>query len=156
MRIDLGGRAGGQTIIDTADCAKVADFSWSVNGVGYVAAQIRGSRPKKWVYLHRLILDAPVGTMVDHINNDRLDNRRANLRLVTNSQNMQNRRGADRDNSCGVRGVTWHKLTQRYRAQLNIQGKGIHLGLFDRLEDAAKAAADGRQRYMTHASECRK
>ena len=152
-RLDLGGRKAGQTTIDSADYSRVADFSWSVSGEGYVAAYIRGSRPKKWVYLHRLIMDAPTGTQVDHINNDRLDNRRANLRLVTNAQNMQNRKGADRDNPCGVRGVNWHKETQRYRAQLHINGKGIHLGLFERLEDAAKAAADGRRRYMTHAPE---
>lgn len=55
--------------------------------------------------LHQMVVQANPGMVIDHINHDTLDNRRSNLRVVTQQENMQNRHGADRDSSTGIRGV---------------------------------------------------
>ena len=151
MLIDLGN--GRQAVIDAADYPRVANFSWHQASTGYARSQVRGSRRKQCVYMHRLIMDAPVGMEVDHIDGDPLNNHRVNLRLVTHSENQQNRRGPTRNNRSGFRGVVWHAYAGRYVARVTVQGKQICLGYFDRPADAARAAAEGRQLYMTHARE---
>ena len=149
MLIDLG--KGRQTVIDAADYPRVANFSWHQASTGYARSQVRGSRRKQCVYLHRLIMDAPVGMEVDHIDGDPLNNHRVNLRLVTHSENQQNRRGPTCNNRSGFRGVGWDACAGRYKARVVVQGKQICLGYFDQPEDASQAAEAGRQRYMTHA-----
>ncbi|WP_411800508.1 HNH endonuclease [Cupriavidus respiraculi] len=76
--------------------------------------------------------------VVDHINHDTLDNRRINLRICTKSQNQWNRRvGAN--SSTGVKGVSHVKSRGKYRAEIRVFGKRIHLGWFDQIDDAAYA-----------------
>ena len=97
------------------------------------------------VYLHRLLLDPPDTLKVDHINRDGLDNRRANLRTCTHSQNMANsppRAGC----SSEFKGVSWDKANSKWSAKGNDgTGKLRHLGLFTAEHDAARA-------YDTHAA----
>src|SRR5206468_807565 len=75
---------------------------------GYVMyGTTRNGKPIR-LYLHRLIIGAvPRGLTVDHVNGDVLDNRRANLRIVTHSQNHVNRHRQACNNTSDVRGVTW-------------------------------------------------
>ncbi len=63
--------------------------------------------------LHRFILNARPHEIIDHINHDGLDNRSANLRIVTNSENMQNRNGANRNSKTGVRGVSVFNIRRK-------------------------------------------
>lgn len=63
----------------------------------------------KVIYLSRFIMNAPKGKVVDHINHDTLDNRRENLRVITNTKNLQNRKGACKHSKSGIRNVHWHK-----------------------------------------------
>lgn len=90
--------------------------------------------------LHRFLLGAPDGVMVDHRNGDTLDNRRDNLRLCTNSQNQ-----ANRQRSRGVspfKGVCWQKRTNgtgSWKAQLVIEGNVVYLGVFGTDLEAAAA-----------------
>jgi hypothetical protein len=106
-------------------------------------------------YLHRVVMDAPSGLVVDHRDGDGLVNTSANLRIVTQGQNLQNRKGAHSLNkSSGVRGVTRSKNTrQPWRARCVVDGVEYSLGRFDTIEEAAVAAAAGRARLMTHSSE---
>jgi len=83
---------------------------------------------------------------VDHINGDKLDNRRANLRIATAFENAQNRHVARGASS--HRGVVWHKGAGKWMAQAHLAGVQHYLGLFDREEDAAKAAAAFRAEHM--------
>lgn len=85
--------------------------------------------------MHRIILSAPSGLDVDHVNGDGLDNRRCNLRIATRSQNCHNR-GAGRNNKSGYKGVCWHTQAGRWVAQIGIGGKRKHLGLFASPEEA--------------------
>ena len=90
------------------------------------------------VYLHRLIMNAPPGSIVDHINRNGLDNRKENLRLVTRQQNIWNV-GPGRRNKSGVVGVHWEKSSQRWRSMIRHNGVVYNLGTFDTLEEGHAA-----------------
>ena len=85
---------------------------------------------------HRLIMAAPVGRYVDHINGDGLDNRRCNLRLCTPAENAKNRR-VNRNSSTGLKGVS--PAHGRYRVQIAVDGQRLRLGVFDCPVEGARA-----------------
>lgn len=121
---------GKVAIIDAADFEAVNKSRWYYAIVGY-------AMNSKREYLHRLILGAKPGQMVDHINHDRLDNRRCNLRLTNAQGNQRNRL-----KSIGVsrfKGVGWSKAANKWAARIKVDKKNYHLGLFDCEEDAAHA-----------------
>jgi len=93
---------------------------------------------RKIKYLHRLVIDAPDGKNVDHIDGDRLNCTRANLRLASYSENARNGR-LRKNNSSGRKGVYWHRRDKKWRAQIVLNGKNIHLGYFVSIEEAAAA-----------------
>lgn len=83
---------------------------------------------------------------VDHINMDRADNRWCNLREATNAENNRNRRISPTNRS-GRKGVDWHRSSGKFRAQIKVDGKKIHIGIFDKIDDAASAYAAAAERY---------
>lgn len=99
--------------------------------------------------MHRQIAGFPVSA-VDHINGNPLDNRRTNLRLVTPSQNQQNRHGVRVDSTTNLRGVSFDARRQRFRAYAQLHGKFHHIGYFLTAEQAGQAASNWRQKHMTH------
>lgn len=88
--------------------------------------------------MHRLVLDAPSGVVVDHINGDGLDNRRSNLRLGTQSQNLANSRKRSGTTS-SFKGVSFHRASGKWRAYIKQHRKQFHLGLFESESEAAEA-----------------
>ena len=86
------------------------------------------------------------GGEVDHLDGDALNNRWANLRVVTHHQNRMNNR-AYRNNRLGVRGVFRHP-NGRYRAYIHPNGRLVHLGYFATLEEAQEARRDAEKRYF--------
>lgn len=102
------------------------------------------------IYLmHRLVWLYVYGVwptyFIDHINGDSTDNRIANLRDIPQSLNMQNRKGATRRNKIGLAGV--HARDGKFRASVRLNGKAIHLGVFDTKESAHKAYIAGKRKY---------
>ena len=98
---------------------------------------------KKDYQLHRLVYiyhygDIPEGLYVDHINRDRSDNRIENLRLVTKQENSWNNSG---------KGYFWSKDHKKWRATIGIDGKKVHLGLFEKEEDAVEARRIAEKKY---------
>ena len=94
---------------------------------------------------HRLIFLYHHGympTQVDHIDGDRMNNRIENLREATSSQNNQNRKATS---SSGVKGVVWHKQSKKWIASICVNRKGVHLGSFLSIEEAALVANKARQ-----------
>lgn len=83
---------------------------------------------------------------IDHINQDKLDNRAANLRDVPKTINQRNGTRKS-NNTSGVPGVTWHKQRGKWCAQASINGKHHHLGLFESIEDAKNAAIKFREKH---------
>jgi hypothetical protein len=98
---DQNSKVIGTTVFDKADLQRVRPYKWGLSNKGYVTR--RGKQA-----LHQLILHAPVGQEVDHINGDPLDNRRSNLRLANRSQQSINRKSPATD-TLGVhrRGKSW-------------------------------------------------
>jgi hypothetical protein len=138
LRIPLHGRSGirGYALIDEEDRALVESYRWMLGSGGYARIVQR-----ELVLMHRLILGLPPGRALqaDHINHDKLDNRRRNLRVVTQQGNMQNR-GTDHAARSEFVGVSWETRKQRWRARVVIGGQRPHLGYFATELDAAVAA----------------
>jgi hypothetical protein len=88
--------------------------------------------------MHRALLAAPDEFHVDHINGDRLDNRRSNLRLATNQQNCWNQ-GLSKRNTSGYKGVSWHSRDLIFGAHIRINGRQKTLGEFADAISAARA-----------------
>lgn len=100
--------------------------------------------------MHRLIMGEPKGLRIDHINHNGLDNQRHNLREATASQNGQNRKGAAKHSSTGVRGVYWNKKRKKYQAFVYVYHKPHYFGAYETLAEAEQAVIAGRQSLMTH------
>ncbi len=110
---------------------------------------------RKTLYVHRGIYDTNLPD-IDHINGNGLDNRRANLRGCTHSENLANR-PATRINTSGCSGVSWHRRRGKWQAKLTKRGKQIYLGLFTNLADAIRAREAAKVEYFgkfAHSANC--
>lgn len=100
------------------------------------------------ILMHRVVMDAPVGMQVDHINGNTLDNRKENLRICTNQQNTCNRKNANRNNKLGIKGVHWYKRNKKFIAQICINRKKINLGSYNVMGDADSAYRFAEEKYF--------
>lgn len=132
---------GKVAIINDIDYETVAGYSWSYTSHGYAAT--RQKVTNKHIYMHRLIVKPGKGLTVDHINGNKLDNRRENLRACPMMLNSWNK-GKHRDNKSGYKGVYkahypekqgW-KLKKVYAARIMVNGKAIWLGRHETPEQA--------------------
>jgi hypothetical protein len=142
--IPMGGKRGEGLFakIDVGDLALVGDHNkkWCLNGHDY--AQARSKLLGKQVRMHRVIMDYPAPPLeIDHINKDRLDNRRTNLRVVTRSTNQRNRSSGKKvGSSSKYQGVCWSKNKNKWEAKIKLPtGKDKYLGRFFSEEEAARA-----------------
>jgi hypothetical protein len=138
-------------LVDPEDAFWLKFYPWHISG-GYVSGCNPYSKPRR-VLLHRVILDAPPGLEVDHINGDKLDNRKDNLRLVNHAHNQQNRHGLNKRNRSGFRGVSWHSRDRRWQADLRANGRTVSLGYFDTVEAANTAVKESRRKHMPTSEE---
>jgi hypothetical protein len=104
------------------------------------------ARNSKLGHLHRVILDNPEGK-VDHIDGDTLNNRRSNLRVVSNAENGRNRKGANVGSTTGVLGVYYRPARDHYQALIRVDGKLVYLGTFPTLELASEARLAGELKF---------
>ena len=150
---------GQVAIVDDEDFESLNAFNWCADWSAgtesfYAVRSVSiGGGKQTTIRMHRLITGAPKGMHVDHINKATLDNRRANLRVCTNSENLRNR-GKQADNTSGFKGVVWHKASGKWHARIGLNGKLKHIGYFDNILDAAaaydKAAAELHGDYARH------
>lgn len=120
----------------------------------YVRGNIpMGNGKRKTGSLHRWITNATDALVVDHIDHDTLNNTDDNLRLLTTAENGQNRKGTQRNNSSGIRGVHWNNENKKWRAQVRLNRKTHRLGYFDNLEDARIAVESAREKLMPFSEE---
>jgi hypothetical protein len=128
-------------LVDADDYDRLAGFKWCLSS-GY--AMRKSPRPAGVTCkMHREVLGLVHGDghEADHINRDKLDNRKSNLRVVTRAVNGRNL-SARTDGTSGLRGVSWHKRGQKWEACAKIEGVKHYLGLHIREDDAAAAVND--------------
>lgn len=135
-------KRGQEIHVDKGDFEELSKSPWYVEQWGYAARKVRhpdGSDRWTCEKMHRRIMGLRHGDRreVDHVNGNRLDNRRCNLRICDSGQNKQNTKIRS-DNTSGYKGVHLHKPGQ-WRARIKLRGKFWHLGLFDAPEKAHAA-----------------
>lgn len=129
----------GYALVDKSD-ASISDYKWTLSKRGY---PVKGGG----VTLHHTIVGKPEkGLVVDHINRNRLDCRKSNLRFVTRHQNAQNI-GKQKNNTSGYRGV-WKTQNNTWAADIKVNYKKICLGRYLEIEDAARAYNKAAKQYF--------
>jgi hypothetical protein len=138
--IRLNGKygAGRSALVDDAEYERLSRHKWRCDDEGYVRSDLREGGTKRTMFMHRVVMNAPKGVEVDHINGDILDNRRVNLRLCTRQQNSTNLRRPARNTQSAYRGVRYRSGRWEARIQQKPSGN-IFLGAFDTEEEAARA-----------------
>ena len=129
--------------------SKAGDVPGYIGRNGYQQIYVDG----KIYYAHRLIWLHVHGAFppeqIDHINGDRTDNRIENLRAVNNQENHRNERKS-KNNTSGATGVFWAAKISKWRGQIRIGKKNIHLGVFDNWFDAVCARKSAEKKYGFH------
>jgi hypothetical protein len=97
--------------------------------------------------MHRCIIKVPPGMVIDHINHNGLDNRKANLRIATHAQNSRNTKKQRPKTASQYKGVPWNSTLKKWRAQITLNGKRISLGCFEDEIQAAKAYDNAARKY---------
>lgn len=141
IQVDLG--RGYFTTVD-ADLweRRLRHYKWKVMFGG--GRLNRNKKPYAYTHLgctygmHRMIMNPPMGLHVDHINGDSLDNRRANLRLCTRSQNGANVTTPTR-NKTNYKGLWWCPSIKKWGVGIKCKGVRYHVGFYGRPIDAARA-----------------
>lgn len=139
-------------IVDAADVAWATQWRWSLNKNGYAQRDQRRGGDRRVILMHRELLGLQTGDEIegDHINRNRLDNRRSNLRAVSkivNRQNLSSRTAS----SSRFRGVSWRSDMGKWVAQVSHGRTNHYLGCFENEIDAAEAARQGRMRLLSGA-----
>lgn len=142
---------GMSALVDDDDYTRLSAFSWYCirSGNSFYAARYGGKKGgSHHIWMHRVILDAPKGFEVDHINGNKLDNRRENLRIATRAQNAFNRAKFKIPSSSRFKGVTFHKRDKKWQACIKVNGRSIFLGYFKNEVDAARAYNEAAAEYF--------
>lgn len=129
---------GRRVMVDDTDYDWLNQWRWRLVAGYACRMRLKGEDSSSHIYMHRMIMDAPKGTEVDHINHDELDNTRQNLRIASHQENAWNR-DKQKNNTSGYNGVTWVKKAQRWRAAVAQDGKSIYLGQYKDIKEAVKA-----------------
>jgi len=127
---------GEYALVDDVDYEELSKHKWHFTR-GYAVRDNTVNGHHTTMRMHRQILRASPGDQTDHINRNKLDNRRCNLRLCTNWQNMCNRKKMS-NNKSGFKGVTWNKKDKKWGAHIRANKRYVWLGYFTDKEEAAR------------------
>lgn len=119
------------SVVDKEDYYKFNSYKWHFTH-GYARSDAGGKK----TYLHRVIMNAPQGKVVDHINGDTLDNRKSNLRIISHQDNIENRTKLNKNNKSGFRGVYLETRTGKWVAKYKVNYKNIQIGKYNTKEEA--------------------
>lgn len=134
--VTIGFTAKGESFLfDTEFLGVVKKYTWHMDERRCVRTCLSNNRTLR---LHSLIMGKTKGLQIDHINHNPSDNRKANLRVVTQQQNIFNN-PIRSDNTTGYKGVSFNKGAGKYAACVMLNGKSNHLGLYKSKLEAAKA-----------------
>jgi hypothetical protein len=127
---------GQTTLVDDDVYPELAQYRWRLNSSGYAVRSCKAHDKEIAVCMHREIMHAPRGLVVDHIDGNKLNCTRANMRLITQQENLMNRR-CFKNNRCGYKGVT--QQHGKWHARIQFHEKLIHLGFWEDQITAALA-----------------
>lgn len=132
-----------QIILDEKGIELFNKHRWYLSGNEYcgyylVRHTAVSEGPRKTIFFHKELMGVQEGQICDHINRNRFDNRICNLRLVNHQDNMRNCKFHS-NNKSGHRGVVWIKQVKKWRAQIRLNGKHVHLGMFIDFAEACNA-----------------
>ena len=136
-------------IIDADDLEIVNTSNWYASvkpRTVYAIRAVYNNGAQHILRLHRIIMKAPFGMEVDHINGNGLDNRKINLRVVSKSENAKNRR-IGLNNRSGFKGVSWSKKSGKWLSQIQHNGIVIYLGYYASKEEAYEAYCKASEKY---------
>lgn len=135
----------GYSKIDIEDIEKVKEYKWGTNNTGYVSSTHKYG---KKLMLNRFIVDCTdLSVVVDHINHDKLDNRKENLRICTQQQNVMNS-SISKLNTSGFKGVHFSKNTNKWCSRISFKGGRIVLGYYKDIKDAIKVRKEAEEKYF--------
>lgn len=133
-------KSGVGITVSDSDYPALSKYAWHISPQGYAKrnkSKIASGSP--YTLMHRMILGLQdKDKMVDHINGNKLDNRRENLRIVSNQGNQANSK-IPKNNTSGYKGVTWDKYRNKWIAQIMVNRRHKYLGRFESIEDAVVA-----------------
>jgi len=133
---------GQYAIVDPEDFERLHQFEWHCTSYGYACRKV----PKKFrksnerhAYMHKELCPVPEGMVVDHVNRNKLDNRKANLRPATKQQNAWNGTFRRRTGKPRYGGIKWDKALKKWRVRLDINGRAESFGCYADEVEAAQA-----------------
>jgi hypothetical protein len=138
-------------IVDAEDFEWLRKIKWHAIKTGYLQTMVRDGKKQTTTYMHIEILKRhklyQKGSETDHINGDKLDNRKSNLRVVNHQQNQSNRT-RQKNNTSGFTGIRFKYPQKRWQAEIQFNGKNIYLGTFDTKKEAMTARLQGEDKYF--------
>lgn len=145
LRGELG--RGKYALVDDEDYERIARYKWYAGPHGYARTHTYDESGKDHgVLMTRMITGAPKNMEIDHIDGNKLNNQRNNLRLCSHAENTRNV-GIRKTNTSGYKGVSWNKRTKKWVAQICFNYKKIILGRFENVADAARAYNEASGKY---------
>lgn len=136
------------TLVDAKDFNELNKHKWMFGTNGYARRSGSiGKEKKKMFFMHRLIMAAPDKILIDHINHNGLDNRKANLRFATSSQSNMNRRVSKKPGISKYKGVGFDKRRNKWTAKIKYNKKQKYLGSHTDEKDAARAYNEAAKKY---------
>jgi len=129
---------------DKEDFSLISKYYWNIDVPGYPYAYIE---PHKQRRLHQIINNLNNNFVTDHINKNKLDNRKENFRICSNIDNVKNA-NLSKNNTSGVTGVSWCKKNNIWRSDITVNRKAINLGRFNKFEDAVKIRLKAEKEYF--------
>lgn len=136
---------GSEFYFDLEDYDKIKQFYW-IKEHGYARTTVRIHKKHTRIYLHRLIMNPESGMVIDHIDCNSFNNRKNNLRIVTQAENNRNKRLSPKNKS-GRTGVFWLNSSEKWMVNISYNNKSIYIGLFENKEDAIKARRKAEDYY---------
>ena len=142
-------QSGKEFYFDKEDFNLVCQYCWDIdNSTGYAKTIDRVDKTGK-LYLHRLVMGCTKGdnTIIDHINRNKIDCQKKNLRFVNDTQSAINK-GIKSNNTSGKVGVSWNKDFNKWESYITVDKKRFHLGLFDSFDEAEKVRIAAEEKYF--------
>ena len=138
--------------VDPGDYERLRKYEWLARkGINSFYARRRvptgKAKKEKLVYMHQMVIEVPEGMVIDHVNQDGMDNRSGNLRPATHSQNLYNRKKRSGATQSKYKGIYWRKKVRKWQASIKCNKKRIELGYFRDEIEAAKAYDRAAKKY---------